>query len=118
MIKYFARYFKNKRSQKNDQKAIDKLTAVDNLIRDKYLMIDTPNYIVAMLDNLWSMYEGDRLIAFCENLKYYCDIQNAYHNKKVDKKARLVISLKYEDDTVKPYAYFDGKEVILFESKK
>lgn len=117
MIKYFARYFKNKRSRKNDQKAIDKLTAVDRLIQYKYLMFDTPNYLVVMLDNLWSKYEADRLIAFCENLKYYCDIQNAYHNKTVDKKAKLVISLKYEDDTVKPYAYFDGKDVVLFESK-
>ena len=110
----FVKYFRKKHKAKDLQKAVDKISAVELMIDNKYMVVDPEKYHVAMLDNLWSMYEGERLIAFCENLKYYCDIKNAYAGAKVDKKANLLVSLKYEDDTVKPYAYFDGKEIHLY----
>jgi len=112
-------YFKQKGKAERHQRSISKISAVEQLIESKYLLIDTKNYQVAMLDNLWSLYpEGEKQINFCQSLKYYCDIQNAYHGNKVDKRAKLLISLKYEDDDVTPYAYFDGKNVTLYNEDK
>lgn len=115
MKKFIARYFRIKKVKKDYQRVIDKLTSVDSLIENKYMMIDTEKYQVAMLDNLWSMYENERLIAFCENIKYYCDVQNGYKGLKVEKKANLLISLKYENDEVEPYAFFDGEQINLYQ---
>ena len=110
----FFRYFKQKKTTEGTKEAISKFNAIDTLISQKNLVIDTENYHVAMLDNLWSMYEDDRLINFCKNLKFYCDMQNAYKGHKVVKKKNLLISLKYENDDVKPFCYFDGKGIIEY----
>ncbi|MBK5720143.1 hypothetical protein JGH11_04580 [Dysgonomonas sp. Marseille-P4677] len=112
-------YFRQKRKAYNNQKATTKISAVEKLIESKFMLIDTKNYQVAMLDNLWALYpEGEKQINFCESLKYYCDIQNAYKGYKVNKKAKLLISLKYENNDVLPYAYFDGKNITLYREEK
>lgn len=111
-------YFREKRKRDNHQKAVSKISAVEKLIESNFMLIDTKNYQVAMLDNLWTLYpEGKKQINFCSSLKYYCDIQNAYHGHKVNKRAKLLISLKYENDDVLPYAYFDGKKVALYSNE-
>jgi len=113
------KYFRDKRRAENNQKAVSKMSAVDKLIESKFLLVNTKNYQVVMLDNLWDLYpEGEKQINFCKSLKYYCDLQNAYHGSKVNKKAKLLISLKYENDSVSPYAYFDGKTITLYQEEK
>ena len=68
-------YFRQKRKEEKHNKAISKISAVERLIESK-----------AMLDNLWSLYpEGEKQINFCNSLKYYCDIQNAFYGHKVNK---------------------------------
>lgn len=108
-------YIRQKRKAEKHQKAISKISAVEKLIESKYMLIDTKNYQVAMLDNLWALYpEGEEQINFCKSLIYYCNIQNAYNGQKVNKRAKLLVSLKYENEDVLPHAYFDGKKVIAY----
>lgn len=109
------KYFRQKQKADNHKKAIAKISAVEELIESNYMIVDTQKYQIAMLDNLYSLYEGENLISFCASLKYYCDIQNAYHGHKVDRRANLLISLKYENEDVTPYAYFDGKNIIKYQ---
>ncbi|MDU1893059.1 MAG: hypothetical protein E6767_20475 [Dysgonomonas sp.] len=79
-------YFRQKRKEEKHNKAISKISAVERLIESKAMLVDTKNYHVAMLDNLWSLYpEGEKQINFCNSLKYYCDIQNAFYGHKVNK---------------------------------
>ncbi len=98
----------------DDQQVIRKLNAVEELITQKFMVVDQVNYQVAMLDNLWSMYDEQKQIHLCENLVFYCNIQNAYKGDEVKKDKNLLISLKYEDNSVEPFAYFDGKTIIKY----
>lgn len=80
---------------------------IDLLIEQKYMMVDPANYHVVMLDNLWSKYKGEMQLVFCKNLVFYCDIQNAYHDKKVKRKHKLLISLKNKKNEVSPAYVYD-----------
>ncbi len=91
---------------------------INTLICNRYMIIDTEKYCVAMLDNLYDQYleeenepdkcrkfEGINMINFCNRLKTYCDFHNGF--LKPHLKDKLLISLKYENNDVIPYAYFD-----------
>lgn len=101
----------------DNKKAIDKITIVDKFIHEKYLLIDTKKYQVALLDNFWALYENEKQVNLCLNLKYYCDIKNSYNGDVVNSEANLLISLKYENNEVVPHAYFDGEKVIRYEEE-
>lgn len=113
-FKQYFKYFRKKRKVEHDLQAIRKINAVEELIRQKFMLVDIANYQVAMLDNLWSMYAAEKQVYLCENIIFYCNIQNAYKGDEVKSDKNLLISLKYEDNSVVPFAYFDGKEVIEY----
>lgn len=88
------------------------------LIKNKYMIVDVMKYHVAMLDNLYNIFGNTELINFCNRIKIYCDLQNGWslitpitdeqapsHTRDIGN--RLLISLKYENNEVKPFAYFD-----------
>lgn len=91
---------------------------IDLLIEQKYMIVDTVNYHVSMLDNLWSKYKGEMQLTFCKNLVFYCDIQNAYHGKKVKKNQNLLISLKNKKNDVHPaFVYYRIHELKKLKKK-
>ena len=51
------KYFRDKRRAENNQRAVSKISAVDKLIESKFLLVDTKNYQVVMLDNLYNIIE-------------------------------------------------------------
>lgn len=87
------------------------VTDINFWITGKKMLIDTSEYHVAMLDNLYELHledtktEGDLMIEFCNKLKTYCDYHNGFDEHHM--KDKLLIYLKYENNEVKPFAYFD-----------
>lgn len=93
------------------------ITLIDGFIEANYLIINTESYLIAMLDNFWSLYATkERQVNLLNNLKFYCDIMNAYHGKPVVKNVTMAVSLKDENNNnVKPAFYFKNDTVILID---
>ena len=111
-----ARRNRRKAKRKGGPDAGRLITLIDGFVEAGYLMIDTESYFVAMLDNFWSLYATrERQVNLLNNLKFYCNIMNAYHNKPVDMKAVLLVSLKDEQNNVEPAFYFKDDSIIAVE---
>lgn len=111
-----ARRNRRKAKRKGGPDAGRLITLIDGFVEAGYLMIDTESYHVAMLDNFWSLYATkERQVNLLNNLKFYCDIMNAYHNKPVVKEVVMIISLKDENNNVEPSFYFKDDSIILIE---
>lgn len=95
-----------KRTGKADAGRI--ITIINKFIEAKYMMVDTNNYHVTMLDELWEMYKGQMLNNFLDNIKLYCSIMNAYSdNGYADPDSVLLISIKdFADGSVEPKYYY------------
>ncbi|PXV61256.1 hypothetical protein CLV62_12589 [Dysgonomonas alginatilytica] len=104
--------------ENKDNQFIKIVDNVNTLIRNKYMIIDTDEYSVAMLDNLYDhflevenqpdgirKFEGEAMRNFCNRLKTYCDFHRGFNEHWM--KDKLLISLKYKNNDVIPYAYFD-----------
>lgn len=97
---------------------------VNILLEKKYMIIDTANFQVAMLDNLYDSYlertdtpekvEGERMINFLHKLKLYCITMNAKKGIQGKENPNMLISLKNPKGEVKPFSYFTGTEVIRY----
>ncbi|MEA5062644.1 MAG: hypothetical protein VB054_04825 [Petrimonas sp.] len=92
------------------------ITLIDGFVEAGYLMIDTLSYHIAMLDNFWSLYATkERQVNLLNNLKFYCNIMNAYHNKPVVNNVAMIVSLKDEEENVEPVFYYKDDLMIQIE---
>lgn len=84
------------------------VTIFQGFIDSEYLLFDTANYAVVMLDNFWELYSGDkqRNRNLCDNMLFYCNIMNAYEAKEVNMNATLLISMKDENGNVEEKYYY------------
>lgn len=92
---------------------------VNILLLQEYMIIDTANFHVAMLDDLYLKYlddfeEGERMINFLHKLKLYCITMNAKKGIPGKENPNMLISIKNPQGEVKPFSYFTGTEVIRY----
>lgn len=69
------------------------ISIIEKFVEAHYLMIDTDNYHVSMLQEFWDLYSKERQTNLLNNLQFYCNIMNAYHGKPVDMEHVLLISI-------------------------
>lgn len=98
------------------QASISRVKSVEQLIAEKMLMIDTKNYQVAMLAELWNIYTDPEKVNFCRNIKNYCDVKNSYDQLPPNRNSTLLVSIKDAQGEVAPYAYFRGGKIELIKN--
>lgn len=98
------------------QASISRVKSVEQLIAEKMLMIDTKNYQVAMLAELWNIYTDPEKVNFCRNIKNYCDVKNSYDQLPPNRNPTLLVSIKDAQGEVAPYAYFRGGKIELIKN--
>lgn len=104
-----------------------KFSAIDDLIAEKIMLVDTKNYHVSMLGELWNSFNDEKKQSMCENILNYCIVQNSFSVGVDSEKRRyevaennmkgktLLISIKDSKDNVAPYAYFKSGTIHLIE---
>ena len=98
------------------QASISRVKSVEQLIAEKMLMIDTKNYQVAMLAELWNLYFDEGKLHLCRNIKNYCDVKNSYDQLSLNRNPTLLVSIKDAQGEVAPYAYFRGGKIELIKN--
>ncbi len=98
------------------QASISRVKSVEQLIAEKMLMIDTKNYQVAMLAELWNLYFDEGKLHLCRNIKNYCDVKNSYDQLPPNRNSTLLVSIKDAQGEVAPYAYFRGGKIELIKN--
>lgn len=104
-----------KQRQKEAKKALSKFSAVESLIEKKFMIVNHKNYHVAMLEELWNVYTGEKLLNFCDSLIFYCNMKNAFESIDVPEVPILTVSLtvyiKYGEDKVKTYCTYKNRKI-------
>lgn len=109
---------RNRRKMQRDGNtaAASVVTIIGKFIDAGYLAIDTKNYHVSMLDNFWSLYKTEeRQLNLLNNLRFYCNIMNAYRADPADPEAVLLVSMKDEAGEVEPKFYYKNGTIALID---
>lgn len=96
--------------------SISRIKSVEQLIADKMMIVDTKNYHVSMLAELWNIYIDPEKVNFCRNIKNYCDVKNSYDQLPPNRNQTLLVSIKDAQGEVAPYAYFRGGKIELIKN--
>ena len=111
MKNFFAKFFK---PQLNPRRSVRRMNAVQLLIDKQILVPDSKNYHVAMLPELWHSYKTDKQLKnMLQNIKNYCDIENAANQLPVKPDQYLLVSFFGDNKKGVPYAYYRKMKISI-----